>query len=269
MSLPRLLDHVDAAVRLLTAPPAALFLDIDGTLAPIAPTPGEAEVPPAVRSDLAALSEHLTVAVLTGRAVADARRMVGIEAAVYVGNHGAERWEDGQAAAAPEVAPYLPALRAVAQEAARRFPQRGGYIVEDKGASLSIHYRLAADPERARADALSFAREAGEPGGLRAFEGKMVVEVRAPVDLSKGTALTRLAAERGVKAAAAVGDDTTDIAMFEALRSLREQGALDGFAAAVLGERTPPALTAAADYALDGPGETALFLRRLAERLTG
>ena len=268
MTLPRLLDRPDAAARLLGARPAALFLDIDGTLAPIAPRPGDAEVPSAVRDDLAALAEHLTVAVLTGRAVADARRMVGVEAAVYVGNHGAEWWEDGHAAPAPEAAPYLPALRALAQEAARRFPQRGGFVVEDKGASLSIHYRLAADPERARADALAFAREAGAPSGLRAFEGKMVVEARAPIDLSKGTALTRIAAERGVKAAAALGDDTTDVAMFTGLRALREQGALDGFAAAVLGDRTPPALVEAADYALDGPAETALFLRQLAERLT-
>ncbi len=268
MTLPHLLDRMDAAARLLAARPAALFLDIDGTLAPIAPTPGDAEVPPSVRGDIAALTEHMTVAVLTGRAVGDARRMVGVEGAVYVGNHGAERWEDGQGVPAPEVAPYLPALRALAEEAARRFPQRGGFLIEDKGASLSIHYRLAADPERARAEALAFAREAGAPTSLRASEGKMVVEVRAPVDLSKGTALARLAAERGIKSAAAVGDDVTDVAMFEALRALREQGVLEGFTAAVLGERTPPALTEAADYALDGPAETALFLRRLAERLT-
>ena len=211
--------------------------------------PATQKFPPPSATTLAALAEHLTVAVLTGRAVADARRMVGVEAAVYAGNHGAEWWKDGHAAPAPEAAPYLPALRALAQEATRRFPQRGGFVVEDKGASLSIHYRLAADPERARADALAFAREAGAPSGLRVFEGKMVVEVRAPIDLSKGTALARIAAERGVKAAAAMGDDTTDVAMFTALRALRDQGALDGFAAAVLGDRTPPALVAAADYA--------------------
>ncbi|MDE2765656.1 MAG: trehalose-phosphatase [Chloroflexota bacterium] len=265
MTLPRLLDRMDDAVRLLSARPAALFLDIDGTLADIAPRPGDAAVPPAVSAGLAALAERLTVAVLTGRSVADARRMVGVEAAVYAGNHGAEWWEAGRAAAAPEVAPYLPALRALAEEAARRFPEGGGFIVEDKGASLSLHFRLAADPERARAEALAFARDAGASSGLRAFEGKMVVEVRAPVEVSKGTALARVAAERGIKAAAALGDDTTDIAMFAALRGLREQGALEGFAAAVLGEHTPPALLEAADYVLDGPAEARRFIRWVAE----
>ena len=266
MTLPPLLDRLDAAARVLAARPAALFLDIDGVLAAIAPRPADAQVAPDVREALAALAERVTVAVLTGRAVADARRMVGVDAAVYVGNHGAEWWESGRAASAPEVAPYLPALRALAEDAARRFPQRGGFLVEDKGASLSLHYRLAPDPERARAEVLEFARQAGAANGLRASEGKMVVEVRAPIDLSKGTALARLAAERGIKGAAALGDDTTDVAMFAALRTLRAQGALDGFAAAVLGEHTPPALVEAADYAVDGPAGVRLFLQWLAER---
>ena len=264
VTLPRLLDRIDDAARVLGKRPAALFVDIDGTLADIAPRPGDAVVPPEVSADLAALAERMTIAVLTGRSSAVARRMVGVEAAVYAGNHGAE-WRRGRhSVPAPEIKPYLRAIHIAALAAARRFPEGGAIVVEDKGASLSLHYRLAPDPERARAEALAFAQEAGAASGLRAFEGKMVVEIRAPAALSKGTALARVVAERGIKSAAALGDDTTDVAMFEALRGLRAQGALDGFAAAVLGERAPAALLEAADYVLDGPGEARRFVRWLA-----
>jgi len=89
---------VDLLARLAEDPPkAALFLDVDGVLAPIVPKPEDAHVPDETREELRRLNErYALVACISGRAGADAQRIVGIPELVYVGNHGLEL--DGEAA---------------------------------------------------------------------------------------------------------------------------------------------------------------------------
>ena len=97
-------------------------------------------------------------------------------------------------------------------------------------------------------------------------EGKSVVEVRPPIELSKGTSLASIVQERGLAAAIAMGDDVTDVDMLLSVRALTASGALQaGIAIAVCGDETPPALLEAADYAVNGPEGAARFLRLLAE----
>ena len=253
-------QHIDEIASVAAVRPCGLFVDIDGTLAPIQPRPDMAAVPPDVRDSLEAVARRMSVAVLTGRSAADGKRMVGSDSLLYVGNHGME-W------VAPEAAPYTSAIRALAADIVAHFEGYEGLIVEDKGPTLSVHYRLTADPSAARAVVLDFLKARGRTEGLRVSEGKSVVEVRPPIELSKGTSLASIVQERGLAAAIAMGDDVTDVDMLLSVRALTASGALQaGIAIAVCGDETPPALLEAADYTVNGPEGAARFLRRLAER---
>ena len=82
-----------------------LITDVDGTISPIVLDPDAARVTPRSRELLRQLHDHLAlVAVITGRAAADVRSMVGLPDLVYIGNHGMERWEDGRVEVIPEAA---------------------------------------------------------------------------------------------------------------------------------------------------------------------
>ncbi len=262
--LPDLLDRRGEVLELMRQGPAGLFTDIDGTLAPIVPDYACAEVPEAARSALSALARRLSVVALTGRGVADAYRIVGLDEVVYSGNHGAEWLEDGVERVEPLAAPYVDRVHEIARRAERELAM-DGVFVEDKGPSVSIHYRQAADRPAARAAVLDFVASAAE--GMRLGEGKMVVEVRPPVALSKGEALRAYSRRAGLASVLAIGDDLTDAEAFGVVREMCAEGEARGSSVAVTSGEAPPKLLAAADYTLDGPLGVQRFLVWLAETL--
>ena len=261
---PDLLEHLDEALALLRHSPAALFTDIDGTLSPIVSDPLAATIPEPTRDALARLADKLSVVAVTGRAAEGARALVGIDDVVYCGNHGAEWLEGGVRRVEPAAAPYVARMTEIAQRAEREIPVDRLYV-EDKGPTVSIHYRNAPDPEAARSAVFDFLGSAATEMSLG--EGKMVVEVRPPVELSKGAAARSFARDRGLAAVIAIGDDVSDAGMFRAVREMREAGELRGASVAVLAPDAPAELLASADYALDGPGGVQRFLVRLAGEL--
>jgi len=219
---PRTLDAL--AADCAAAHPLVLLLDIDGTLAPIAPRPEDARVPDATRETLGALAAlpgtHL--ALVTGRAPGSARALVPVAGAWVIGNHGAEQLApDGAHTVDARVAAYGPALRAVAAELAPLAANVPGVWVEDKGWSLSLHYRQAAPADVPRVQ--EAARAAAGRAGLHAGDGKAVVELKAPVAVDKGTAALALALALGADGptgmAFAAGDDVTDEDLFRRLRA--------------------------------------------------
>ncbi|MEO5882929.1 MAG: trehalose-phosphatase, partial [Caldimonas sp.] len=140
----------EAALQATRALRPLLAFDFDGTLAPIVVHPDDAGVPPAVAAHLAAIARELPVAILTGRSVADVMPRLGFVPRYVIGNHGAE----DPAAATASAGDALDALRRrIAGEPALA---AAGVWVEDKGLSLALHYRTAADPQAAlaRIDAL-------------------------------------------------------------------------------------------------------------------
>lgn len=212
-----------AVLERLRGTPLVLLLDVDGTLAPIAPRPQDAAVPAATRDVLARLAaRHDTrVAVVSGRAADDALRLVGVHSIWAAGNHGFEFvTPDGTRHAHPEAAPFAPALREAVADLRAELRAVPGAIVEDKTLTISVHFRLVAgeqvDQVRESAKRVARAR------GLRASEGKMVVELRPPVLVDKGTAVLTLADALGAHAPSAAvlfaGDDVTDEDAFDRLR---------------------------------------------------
>jgi trehalose 6-phosphate phosphatase len=223
---------------------SAIVLDVDGTLAPIVPRPELAAVPDETRAALERLVErYLLVACVSGRAGADARRLVGVEGIDYVGNHGLEL--DPRAA---ELAGEI-----------RRFRDAVGLPVEDKTLSLSYHYREAADEASARAELEAVAVKA-QAAGLDARWGRKVLEIRPPVPADKGTAVKALLERSGARRGLYAGDDTTDL---DAFAGLVTAGLDHAVRVAVTSEEGPVELAEAADVVVAGPGELAGLLRLL------
>ena len=190
-----------------------LFLDYDGTLAPIVDDPAEAWPHPDVPALLTALAERHPVVVVSGRAIAKLTHFLPGVRVQAVGLHGAE---EGTLGETPEASPALAAVAGPLAELKARVPKMDGVIVEDKGPTFAVHYRAAPDPEAARSALEAWA--SGVPDGLHAVWGKKVLELR-PRDLSKGTAVVRIAAEHPDHTPVYLGDDTTDEDAFRALEA--------------------------------------------------
>ena len=187
----------------------ALFLDFDGTLVDIAPRPDAIEVAPTLPSLLDRLSDRFggAVAVVSGRPLAEIDHYLAPARLVASGLHGLERRP------APDAAPDRDPPPASVDAGRRAIRDSGilgdGVVLEDKGLSLAVHYRLAPDreePVRALVTDLTGAHE-----DLSLLSGKMVFEVK-PASASKATAVRRLV---GLPAFAGrlpvfVGDDVTD-----------------------------------------------------------
>jgi trehalose 6-phosphate phosphatase len=235
---------VDLLARLGEDPSrAALFLDVDGVLAPIVPRPEAARVPEDTRTELRRLAaSYALVACISGRAGADAQRIVGVPELVYVGNHGLE--------ASADAAVWIRRLSAFLMEI-------DWLRIEDKGLTAALHYRGVADEDAALAQLEQIAA-AARSAGFRARFGRKVLEILPPIDANKGTAVGALLAERGLSRALYAGDDTTDLDGFRALDGLEL-----AVRVAVASAEGPEDLRAAADIVLTSPAEALEMLRGL------
>jgi trehalose 6-phosphate phosphatase len=140
-------------------------------------------------------------------------------------------------------------------------------LIENKGVTGTVHYRLAPDPDAAAALLEPIAMAAAERHGLRVSPGRMIVELRPALLINKGTAIRELVNDLGLRGAVFFGDDVTDVDGFLALRELRETGAVATACIAVLGPETPEAVIAAADLSVTGVTACALTLEAIATRL--
>ncbi|MBB4635315.1 trehalose-phosphatase [Longimicrobium terrae] len=197
-----------------------LLLDFDGTLAPIVARPELAAMPERTRTALDRLMamEGVEVAVVSGRGLADVRDRAAIPGIAYAGNHGMEIEGAGLHRIHPEAAAARPELEEVAALITAALDGIEGAFVEDKGLTLSIHYRQAADRE-ADVRAAVHAAADGRPG-LRVTAGKMVLEVRPRVEWDKGRAVLFLLEQMQPPAGTPIlylGDDRTDEDAFRAL----------------------------------------------------
>ncbi len=217
----------------MNAPPkpdharCALFLDFDGVLVDIAPTPDAVRVAPGLPGLLQRLADRLQgrLTVVSGRPVSQIDGFLDRMAPYAIGLHGAEgRGPDG-ALRRLEAAPGLAAARAILRQASTDHP---GLLLEDKGLALALHWRGA--PELGDI-ALGLAEQAqGAAGAALALQpGKMVVELK-PADVSKGSALAALMAKPPFAGALPVmlGDDLTDETAFRAAAQAGGSGILVG-----------------------------------------
>ena len=248
-------------LRPLTEDPAraAIFCDIDGTLAPIVRRPEESHVTGEISRLLGRLGRaYGCVACVSGRPVAEARRLVGVGAIAYAGSHGAEILMPG--AQRPE----LPSAFASWQGRVRRFVQEREnrhdlkqlrVRIEDKGPINAFHWRDVPDEAAAETWLQGVAQEA-QADGFDIHWGRKVLEIRPPVPVDKGQAVKTIVESTGVNVALYGGDDVTDLDAFTAFDTLVAGGTLaQALRVGVRSDEGPAAIVERADLVVDGvPG---------------
>ena len=201
----------------------AIFLDLDGTLIDIAPTPDGVTIPKGLAELLIRLEQRLggALAVLTGRPIADVDRFLAPLVPVAAGVHGAELRSVPRGDVVHRAAPIDPdivrSVRRVADGAA-------DVLVETKRASIAVHYRQAPALAAALEAALARILEEG-PDHMILARGRQVLEI-VPRHISKGAALEVIMALPAFagRHPVMIGDDSPDVSAFEAATRLGGKG---------------------------------------------
>lgn len=270
---PRTAAGAAGLAALLAEPARALVaLDFDGTLAPIVPSPQDARPADGALAALGLLARLVgTVAIVTGRPVADALALSGVAGQehlgrlVVLGHYGLERWDaaTGELSSPPPLPGVgtargqLPGLLATAGAPDRTF-------IEDKRHSIAVHTRRAADPDAALARLRPPLAELAAQTGLELALGRQVAELRPP-DTDKGRALTALVRECRAGSVLFAGDDLGDLPAYDAVEALRTEGVpgvtvcSSSAEAAKVAER--------ADLVVDGPAGIVALLQALGAAL--
>ncbi len=252
-----------ALLRPLAADPAhgGLFLDFDGTLAPIVEDPTGARPLPGVPALLTRLAGPFAlVAVVSGRPTAFLSEVLGDPAGVTLtGLYGLERALRG-----PVHELWAAVIDEVVAEATADAP--AGVYVEPKGLTVTLHWRRA--PEH-RDWVLAFAERQRARRGLAVHEGRTERELRPPVAVDKGTVVRALAEEHAgqLQAVAVFGDDVGDLPAFAAVGELNrpDGGPLTAVRIAAVDAESPPEVAARADVTVPGAPGAVELLRALAD----
>jgi trehalose 6-phosphate phosphatase len=244
-----------------------LLTDYDGTLTPIVERPEMANLPESTRLMLEALAQRydFTVGVISGRALADLKERIGISGIIYAGNHGLEIEGPGISFVNPVAGELKPIFRIMHYVLSQALGTIKGVFVENKGLSLSIHYRLIGEHrdgevERIVKHVVGGAEAAGQ---AKITSGKKVYEVRPAVTWDKGKAVKLLmerygkGSRKGELLPIFLGDDLTDE---DGFRFIENSGS--GISVFV-GEEGQDST---ARYFLKSPSEVATFLDLLLEQ---
>ncbi len=245
--------------RRLAGKRASVFLDYDGTLTPIVARPELAIMSDGMRDVLRRLAAKCSVAVVSGRDLADVKRLVGLDDIVYAGSHGFDiGGPGGLTIQHEESAAFSEAVKRAAGKLVTALAPIAGALVEPKRFAVAVHYRQVAGKDLPAVEAAVDMALAAEPD-LRKTHGKKVFELRPRFDWDKGKAVRWLMEALGQTGAGVVpfylGDDLTDEDAFTALAD-------DGVTIYVgAPDRT------AARYLLDDPDQVGTFLIELTRML--
>lgn len=214
MSQPLFENLTEISSRLRTASHVFLFLDFDGTLAPIVERPEMAQLPPQTKDTLQQLSRQskISVAIISGRTLVDLRTRVGIDHLIYAGNHGLEIRGPGIQFIHRQALARQEALQQLSTQLAAKIGRLTGVEVEPKGLTTSIHFRRAAAAEVDEIVKTIRALNVETSRLFRLTTGKMVYEIRPRVNWHKGAAVHWIRARLGDPQALSIyfGDDATD-----------------------------------------------------------
>ena len=226
-----LFDRWDELKEALVNKHIFLFLDYDGTLTPIADYPDKAVISEEVHSLLKDLSAQprCHIGIISGRALNDVKKMVGLENIIYAGNHGLEI-EGPKIKFESQISPrFQSIIRHIKEELSNRLSKIEGILVEDKNVTLSVHYRLATRNDYLLAKKII--EEIIQPflvsGKIKVTHGKKVIEIKPPVQWNKGRVVAWLFARQmfilGDQPIVPIymGDDVTDE---DAFRTLKNKG---------------------------------------------
>ena len=262
------LEHLMAgweqvAERVRNARRILVMSDFDGTLTPIAGRPEEATMPERTKELLQALVQQprVVIGIISGRALDDLRSKVDVEGVTYAGNHGLEIEGPEVVFVNPSAEMARSTVQRLHRDLSRALAGIEGVVIEDKGLTLSVHYRLVdaekTDHVKSVFDEIVSGMSATDR--IRTTAGKKVLEVRPDVDWDKGKAISLLldrqvdAEGEGEVLPVFLGDDVTDVDGFSAVE---ERGGISVF----VGDEVENSV---ARYFLRSPAEVEQFLRQL------
>ncbi len=257
---PRIAEQIQKAEHVL------LLSDYDGTLTPIVEKPDLAILPEDVRGQLETLvnQPRITVGVISGRALADLKQRVNLTGLIYAGNHGFEIEGPGWSFINPiagEIRPFFHVLHQVLSLALGTIK---GTLVENKGVTLSVHYRAVKEDEalQVRTVVERATHSLMAYGKIKVTHGKKVYELRPAVDWDKGKAIRWLMKKYGQGGRQPgllpifLGDDLTDEDGFQSIERYGQGVSVH------VGESNH---TSAAQYYLNSPDEVSEFLEKMVE----
>ena len=233
-----------------------LLLDFDGTLTEFQADPDAVYLPAPRREILAGLQERATIGVVSGRRLEDVRKRVSLDGIIVAGLHGLEISIPAERFVHPDLASAMDVITEVGDRLRESIEDLPGVFVEDKGASVALHFRQANAGDQQKAiDAFAGATTpAVERGLVRVMRGSNVLELLPNIDWNKGSAVRwiaeRVQQQAGPMFTIYIGDDVTDQ---DALDMIESAGGL----AIAASDR----VTASAR--LDGPAGVERFLSAL------
>lgn len=244
---------------------SVLFFDFDGTLAPVKDDPTAVQPAPKVLAALDALAGRVQrVAIVSARPVEFLREhFSGLDDVDLYGLYGLEHCHgSGETVTEPAALPWVPTMAGLADHARAELPE--AILVEYKRLSVALHYRTA--PQLGET-VEAWGRAQAERLGLRVQSGRMVLELKPPVDRDKGMVIGE--AVRSARCAWYFGDDVSDIKAFAALRAHQEADPdFFGVCVAVANSETGHEVASAADLTIDSPEALGDFLTDAVHRLT-
>lgn len=255
-----LFSNLEQVQNVVLTHPFGLIFDVDGTIAEIAPTAEAVRVNTECRKHLGSLVKRLPlVAAISGRLAKVVRQLVGVDGVVYNGNHGLERLVKGEVEVRPEAQEYVERITAAIKELGPILKPMGVRF-EDKGAGLVFHYRTLPHREKVRETILKEISRSFAAQSFKVDQARAVIELRPPLEVSKGSVMKELIESYQLKAAVYMGDDVSDIDAFDTMRVLSRGATFKGLALGVIGEEAPPEVAERADLLLKGVSEVAAFL---------
>ncbi|MCW6004598.1 trehalose-phosphatase [Micromonospora sp. CPCC 205371] len=234
-----------------------LFFDFDGVLSPVEDDPNAAQPVPEVTAAVAGLAEHVRqISLVSARPVDFLRdRFPTMENVDFYGLYGLEHSRGhGETVTEPDALPWVPAMAELAERARVELPE--GALVEYKRLSVALHYRTS--PHLAH-DVEAWGLAEAERLGLKVQGGRMVIELKPPVDRDKGMVIQDAVGDARI--AWYFGDDVSDIKAFKALRGREaEDPGFFGVCVAVANPETGQEVAGAADLTIDSPHALGKFL---------
>lgn len=207
-----------------------ILCDYDGTLTPIVSRPELATLSEKMRGILRLFSdhEHYKLGIISGRALEDVKDLVRIEGIYYAGNHGFEIEGPDTRNVHPIAEKTRPKIKDICERLESELRNIKGVIVEDKGLSGSVHYRLVSKEKVPKVKKIftEITTPYLDEGVIKLTKGKKVLEIRPKIDWDKGKAvlwiLDIFRKEHGARNILTIylGDDKTDEDAFSALQKL-------------------------------------------------
>jgi trehalose-phosphatase len=217
------LAHVISEVkdRIQSADWVSLFLDFDGTLVPIASDPMEPQLDADTAETLKLIATRgfLVTTIISGRAVEDLYCRVRLQGLIYAGNHGLEIFGHNLRFVEPLASSLRGRLEALCGELATELRSVEGALVEYKGLTASVHYRVVAKSDVPEIQAAVYGAVARHPTQFQVNKGRKVFEIVPRTNWHKGTAVRWINSNLGEKPAFSIylGDDTSDEDAFSVL----------------------------------------------------